>query len=93
MIDDRGTSATLPADFLNDEPRAPPAKKRRGEDDEPRRPDEVSVELLILNTRGCADLKAFEEQKRSRPEPAAASSTSKLEEARALKSKAPKSEA
>ncbi|GAA5886626.1 hypothetical protein JCM16303_001391 [Sporobolomyces ruberrimus] len=71
VIDDRGTSATLPADFLNDEPRAPPAKKRRGEDDEPRRPDE----------------------KRSRPEPAAASSTSKLEEARALKSKAPKSEA
>ncbi|GAA5909078.1 uncharacterized protein JCM6883_002598 [Sporobolomyces salmoneus] len=68
VIDDRGTSATLPADFMNEEMRAPPPKKRRAEDD---------------NSKGV-------EEKRSRAEP---SSSSKLEEARALKSKAPKSDA
>ncbi|GAA5923400.1 uncharacterized protein JCM15063_003635 [Sporobolomyces koalae] len=41
VIDDRGTSATLPADFLrDDDSRAPPAKKRRGEEDDYRRRSE-----------------------------------------------------
>ncbi|GAA5966754.1 hypothetical protein JCM3765_000938 [Sporobolomyces pararoseus] len=69
VIDDRGTSATLPADFMKEEMRAPPAKKRRADD---------------------ASKHHDQDEKRSGPE---SSSYSKLEEARALKSKAPKSEA
>ncbi|CEQ38683.1 SPOSA6832_00126 [Sporobolomyces salmonicolor] len=66
VIDDRGTSATLPPELMG----APPVpKKRRGDEDERR------------------------EEKRSRSDAPSAPSTSKLEEARALKAKAPKSEA
>ncbi|GAA5842437.1 hypothetical protein JCM5353_006773, partial [Sporobolomyces roseus] len=69
VIDDRGTSATLPPDFMGDEMRAPPPKKRKGDEEDSRR----------------------SEEKRLRSE-ATAKSASKLEEARALKAKAPKSD-
>lgn len=41
VIDDRGTSATLPPDFMGDEMRAPPPKKRKGDEEDSRRSEEV----------------------------------------------------
>ncbi|GAA6011831.1 hypothetical protein JCM11491_000765 [Sporobolomyces phaffii] len=80
VLDDRGTSATLPADFIREEPRALPAKKRRADDDDQRTEEANSFSLP----------RVLESQKRSRSEP---SSSSKLDAARVLKAKAPKSEA
>ncbi|GAA6059868.1 hypothetical protein JCM10212_007073 [Sporobolomyces blumeae] len=67
VIDDRGTLATLPEDFLGRDSAPPPAKKRREDD--------------------------LREARRGSEERPKASSTSKLEEARALKANAPKSDA
>lgn len=56
VIDDRGTSATLPADFMGEEMRAPPPKKRKGDEDDTRRSEEVRFDpamSLAADTDTC----------------------------------------
>lgn len=96
VIDDRGVSATLPPELMAGPPmpdREEKGKRQRAEDDSDRRRDGVRRLAGGRPSLGTfADLIDDDSQKRGRLE-AEPSGSAKLDEARKLKEKAPKSEA